>query len=383
MRWTSRIAATASLVGSGLMLAAGAFAQTAVPAGTPRSAAVASTSKGALTGRLDLNPLTTTVGPRAAAKVSRIASPGLKVTLDGSGSSGGRVWYRWVQSQGPLVVIQGADQPSAHFVAPEDGSVLGFVLVVGNSAGIDARSVQVEIANPDQDEPGSPLKADAGPAQVATVGRRVVLDGIKSEPKGRVRFRWVQTSGPPVSDLAANGSVCSFVPAGKGTYQFALLVVGADALISEASVVKVEAKPAPAGTSAGASADRPPLAIDELARTALFSVDGGAKYAASLSKEFDGVADRIDSFKTYLETGTEITRRLDAIIPRNPERRGEWLDRFFKPWTDQLGAALRADGIDVSLPAGQVKVLTRPQRARLAEQLRLTAAGLRGGASLR
>src|SRR4051794_2403880 len=40
---------------------------------------------------------------KAVARTEGTPSPGLRVTLDGSGSSGGRLWYRWLQTQGPTV----------------------------------------------------------------------------------------------------------------------------------------------------------------------------------------------------------------------------------------------------------------------------------------
>ncbi len=48
------------------------------------------------------------------------------------------MWFRWLQTQGPKVVIEGPTSPEARFTVPADASMLGFVLVVGNASGVDA-----------------------------------------------------------------------------------------------------------------------------------------------------------------------------------------------------------------------------------------------------
>ena len=384
MNVRSRIVAAGMIwVGSALPAA---FGQTVAPAPAPppRSEAVAaSAARNGATGRLNLDTLSTTVGPKAIIKLGGVAAPGLEMTLDGSASSGGKVWYRWLQTQGPKAVLRSADQVVAQFVVPEGATMLGFVLVVGNSVGIDARSVQIDLEDTERDADSQPLKADAGADQFGTVGRRVVLDGTRSEPQGRVRFRWVQMAGPRIKDLAATGATCSFYPEAVGSYQFALLVLGANDLVSEVSLVKVKTKAGQAKFTEPATTERPPQALDELARTLLISIDGGANYGDALARTFDVVADRIDSYKTYLETATDMSLRIDAVVPRDHARRDEWTEQFFKPWTARVTETMRSDKLDLSVPEGQNKPLTKAQRTQLAEQLRFTAAGLRSARSLR
>ena len=354
------------------------------PSILPRTESVASISGSNTTvnGRLTLDPVRVAVGPKAIVRSIGTAAPGLKVRLDGSSSSGGQVWYRWVQASGPKVSILGADQPMAQFIVPIEATELGFVLVVGNAAGIDARPLTVAVESAEFEAEPLPLKADAGSDLVATSGQKVVLDGARSEPRGQIKFRWVQTSGPKTVDLTSYGTTCSFVPDQTGVYQFALLVVGVNDLVSEADSVSVQVKYAKPRSSEPAT-ERPPLALDELARTALASIPGGPGYAADISRSFDGVADRIDSYKTFLEVATELTRRLDEIIPRDPSRRSLWVNRFLKPWNSRLVEISRENGLDLEQAGGQSKPLTKAQRARLAEQFRVTAAGLRAGLTLR
>ncbi len=372
--------ASTTLAGLSLVVAP-AFGQTPNTI-TQRSEEIAANSRAAAAGRSSVDSLLTSTSPRAVAKVSGIASPGLKLTLDGSGSSGGRVWYRWIQTQGSRVKIQGFDQAVATFVVPDDATNLGFVLVVGSTGGVDARSLIVEVEETDQDDSDVTLKADAGGDQSAVVGRRVVLDGIKSEPKGRVRYRWVQSGGPKATITTTAGSSCSFTPETPGTYQFALLVLGANDLVSEASVVTVAVKHPSLGPEARAT-DRPAMAIDEMARTSLMSIPGSSRYVGKLAGEFDLMAARADSFKNYFEMISELTHRLDMVVPREVGRRAEWMDQFFKPWMGKIALEMRPTGVDFDQPVGQVKVLSKAQRARLVEQLRFTAAGLRVGTRTR
>lgn len=370
-----------------------AFAQgTPPPSIIPRTEAVASTSAAGATnpGRNALEAVPSTLGPKAIAKVLGAAAPGLRVRLDGSPSSGGQVWYRWVQSAGTRVTLAGADQPVAQFVVPEGADSLGFVLVVGNASGVDARPVDVEVVAADSEGELVPLKADAGADQVANVGHRVVLDGAKSEPRGKIRLRWVQTAGPKPVDLAAHGTTCQFIPEVTGNYQFALLAIGEDGLVSEAAPVAIKVRPAQAGSVVGSPTrptsiptERTAPALDELARSALASIPGSSRLAPDLARAFDAAAERVESAKTYLDAATDLTRRLDVVVPRDPSRRAEWVARFLKPWNNRMIEIVRDNGLDLEQPGGQTKPLTKSQKSRLAEQFRVTAAGLRAGLSLR
>ena len=210
------------------------------PAGvTPRAEEVAANSA---SGRVNIKTLATSIGPRAVPRFDGAAVPGLQLTLDGSGSSGGRVWYRWIQTQGPRVNLQGADQAIATLTVPDEGMSLVFVLVVGNSSGVDARGLTIEVEDPNQSDSLADLRADAGSDQVAVLGRRVILDARASEPRGRIRYRWVQVSGPKIAGLTTAGSSCSFVPETIGDYQLALMVIGGTGLVSDASLVTIHTR---------------------------------------------------------------------------------------------------------------------------------------------
>ena len=257
---------------------------------------------------------------------------------------------------------------------PADATSLGFVLVIGNASGVDAKAITVEVDDLD----GQGFKADAGDDQSARVGRRVVLNGVRSEPRGNLRYRWVQSAGPKAILKASDGPTATFVPSLPGTYQFTLIVATPRGELSEPSVVTVTV-----GASVRASTDAPPMAIDELARVSVASIEGGSKYAEDISKTFDTVADGIDSFKTFAEAINEMTRRLDSVVPRDKDRRAVWIDQLFSPVMAKVVVGMKTEGIDLTQPEAQAKPLTKPQKARLAEQFRYTAAGLRASKILR
>jgi len=318
---------------------------------------------------------------KAVARTSGTASPGLKVTLDGSASGGSRIWYRWLQTQGPTARIDDSTKSQAHFIVPTDAASLGFVLVVGDASGVDLTPISIEVEDPDRQSDDAALKADAGDDQAARVGRRVTLNGVRSEPKGKLRFRWIQTGGPKVALKATDGVTTSFVPAAPGSYQFALVVASAGGVLSDPAAVTITVT----GTArAGAEGtDGPNMAIDELARTSLASIEGGTRYADGLSTAFDAVADRMETFRNFRDVHKELAGYLDTVVPREPARRSVWIEQFLSPLMAKVAAGMRTEGMDLTQPTEQAKALTRPQKARLAEQFRYTAAGLRATKALR
>ena len=318
---------------------------------------------------------------KASARAIGTPSPGLRMTLDGSASSGARNWVRWIQTQGPKATIDDPTRAEAHFIVPADSKVLAFVLVVGDRTGVDAQGVTIEVEDPASDSDERDLKADAGDDQPGKVGRRVILNGTRSEPKGRIKFRWLQAGGPKVVLNANDGATCSFVPTTPGTYQFALLVASEGGLLSEPSVVTIDV--AGSGRASAGSTEARTMALDELARVSLSSIDGGPRYADELSRAFDAVADRMDGFKTYSDAIDETTKRLDAVVPRDKDRRAIWVEQLFSPLMLKVATGMRVEGLDLSQRENQGKPMTRPQKARLAEQFRYTAAGLRSARTIR
>jgi hypothetical protein len=299
-------------------------------------------------------------------------APGLRVTLDGSASTGQPSWYRWVQVQGPPVALEPDDRPRATVVIPSAAQSLAFLLVAGNAAGADLARLAVPVEAYGRPAPSAEVRADAGDDQIGQVGRQVTLNGLRSAARGRLGYRWMQVAGPKVVLRIEDGHVFTFVPPASGLYQFAL-VVASGSEISEPDFVNVAVGvPLPPDEPAAAPA---PVSLRDLARAVLENVEGGRSAGADLAEAFEEIATRIDLYQSYSELMMELTRWLEDIVPADPLRRSAWLQRVFAPLTVHLVDRMRSEGLDLSRPDGQAAEMTRPQRKVLAQQFRIIAAG--------
>ena len=261
-------------------------------------------------------------GAHAVARVAGIVAPGLRVTLDGSGSTGRHLWYRWVQIQGPPTSLDGEDQAIASLTIPADAYSLAYLLVVGNSAGADVANLAIPIESRRRSAQAAGLRADAGDDQIGRVGSQVTLNGVRSASSGRSGYRWIQMAGPKVLLKIEDGHIFTFVPPANGLYQFAL-VVATGSEISEPDLVTVAVGvPLPAPADEPASAQ---VSLKDVARTALSSIDGGPSAAADLGDTFEEIAFRIGLYSSYAELMAELTCRLEEIVPAEAGPRSAWL----------------------------------------------------------
>ncbi len=327
--------------------------------------------------------------PRAVARFEGTPKPGSTIRLQATGSTGDDLHYRWIQTRGPAVALDDPARATTQFTVPQTAAGLEFQLVVGNASGVDATALSIPIGGTstasDDSTPSSSLRADAGDDQVGLVGHLITLNGVRSTPKSKLAYRWLQVGGPTVSSKLQDGYICSFVPQVTGTYRFAL-VVAADGEISEPDFVDVMVgTPGPSASAAlaprfGAGpgpAGAPLSSVEDLARTALGAIEGGPEVAEPLASAFESVASRIDLYASYADAFREMSLRLDAIVPNDPARRAIWIDRLFTPLTARLVERMRAEGLDLVQPTGPTSPLTANQRAALAELYRLAAQGFR------
>jgi hypothetical protein len=216
--------------------------------------------------------------PRAVASVIGTAAPGEILTLSYEGTKGGDIRLRWVQVEGPIVVIDDPTAARARVVVPDAPGVLGFLLAVGNSAGIEATRVALPI--------------------VPRTHQRALVDRSGRPDGDQVRFL---LSGVPLATEAAE----------------------------------------------------------------------------DLAAAFDDVAGRVDLYRCYDDLFSELSRRLDGVVPRDPPTRAVWVERVFLPLTDRLIDELRPEGLDLRQPEGRSTPLKEPQRKRLAEVFHALAQGAR------
>ena len=312
--------------------------------------------------------------PKALAETEGIPSPGKEIVLHGEASVGAK-HYLWIQTQGPTVDLGDPSKPTLAVTVPERASLLAFSLFVANDLGTDVTHVVVRVTRPNGVPAPPNLRADAGDDQVGIVGRQITLNGSRSEPRGQVGYRWMQSAGPRVRLDLDDGYVYSFVPQAPGIYEFGL-VVALGNQISEPDKVVITV-----GNAASPYRDDPrpdaPETLSDVAGSALSSVPGGLEMADPLGEAFDGVADRMDLYASYADAYAELSTRLDLISPSDAARRGVWNDRLFAPLTARLVVAMRVEGLDVRVAGATNAPMTSSQRATLAELFRMMSRGFR------
>jgi hypothetical protein len=311
------------------------------------------------------------------------ASPGstIRLCLEQPVKSGSR--YHWVQTDGPPVSLEGQAGPELKLTVPLGAESLGFLLVVSDEQGIKTANFVIPIVGRATEISTGP-RADAGDDTIGLVGRRITLNGSESRPSEGLSYRWIQMDGPQLVGLDEAGRFCSFVPAAPGQYRFAL-VVAHENRISPADfvVVSVGTPPAPTagpvpipltgmGGQAVAPAMMPSLpaqapstSLDAAVAQALATLDDASMVAGPLAEVFQAASLRMDLYRTYGEIFSEISRRLDAVVPADPIRRGRWNALLFEPLTAQTVASLVPLGLDLRVPGSQDAPLTNPQRQEL------------------
>jgi hypothetical protein len=333
-------------------------------------------------------------GPRAVAGVVGDPRPGQVVTLDAGRSTGADLRYRWIQVRGPAVEIDDPTQPKVSVRLPEAAVEIAFLLVVGNATGVDTAPLALApvgaSAAPEATPETPAVRADAGDDQVGLVGHQITLNGGRSEPRGRLAYRWLQVAGPSASSATQDRQFLTFVPASAGTYRFVLLVA-ADGQISEPDVVDVMVgAPGASAGSPGAPNRGPDLApipsgasVEDLAKSALASLEDGPALAGALADGFEAIAARAELYSTYADVLRETTLHLGAIVPDEPGRRAVWVERLFNPLTTRLVERMRLEGLDPLRPDAQAVPLGAGQKAALIEFYREAARGFRAAAPTR
>jgi hypothetical protein len=273
------------------------------------------------------------------------------------------------------VVLSDRSGPSLRLKLPEGGRTLGFALVAADAPGTAVASVELTTDGGPARPAGGPIRADAGDDQVGIVGRQITLNGNRSEPKGQLSYRWIQVAGPRIRLELTDDYIYSFVPQAPGIYEFALLVArGGEISDPDRVTVSVGSPSSPFGIETTPEA---PEALHDVARSDLALVPGGLDVGPPLAEAFDGVADRMDLYRSYAEAFSELSRRLEPLLPPDAVRRSVWNERLFAPLSARLIEGLRAEGLDLRGTEGQNAALTSAQRARCAELFRAMARGFR------
>lgn len=313
---------------------------------------------------------------RAVAAIDRSGDGGT-VILRGDASEGNVKTFRWVQTRGPRVELDDPNAAVARFSGWQGPETLEFLLIVADDSRLD--EAHITLVPDEANEPALQIQADAGDDVITTVGRQVTLNGIRSEPRQGVAYRWIQAGGPPVKLTIEDRYIYTFVPQEAGVYRFAL-VIAAGGVISHPDIVDVTVlaqDPIPNGSA------QPTLSSGELARQALVQLNQGYTTATLLATNFDAIADRVSLYGSYAELADELSRRLDEIVPRDPAQRVAWNQHLFTPLTLRLIERLQPTGLDLRMAGSAEAPLSRSSRVVIEDELRAMAAGFRSLSRLR
>lgn len=297
-------------------------------------------------------------------------TPGSRITVGLGGPEEPGTSYRWVQVEGPAVEVENPTGSKIHLTVPANASRLGFLLTVRDGQG-RARQARIIIpiqAGPEANtKPGpSGPRADGGDDQIGLVARRITLDGSRSTPGEGLRFRWFQMEGPKVEQASQNGAYYSFVPTAPGRYRFGLIVAdGQD--MSEPDEVTVEV-----GEMSGTGGPGAFGALDRTGASGLSSLllgrragPDGSTLTDRIADALESIAGRADLYSSFDDLSSELTRRLDAVIPSEPRVRQLWSEVIFAPLSQYTAQELLGVGLDIRFPQARQQALTAAQKARL------------------
>lgn len=262
---------------------------------------------------------------------------------------------------------------------------------------------QIQRTSNQQDQPKSsenhsqstPLKADAGDDVLAFVGRKATLNGGQSQPVGNIGIRWIQISGPQITEAFTQGPNLIVVPPVQGVYQF-LLVVAQGSEISDPDHVTLtavaipkelqspviqdgfnSAKPNPESSQNVAPAADLPVE-DLLAKLAFQSLSGishNPSTSHALSVLFSDIAGKMDLYASYSEINEEMSRRIDLILKDSGHDLQVWSVQVFEPLTTALSIWVKPSGLDLRNQAQWHSNLNSQQRQRLSAGLTALAKG--------
>ena len=98
---------------------------------------------------------------------------------------------------------------------------------------------------------------------------------------------------------------------------------------------------------------------------------------------FKAISDRVSLYPSFDYLTSELSRNLDAIIPRDPQSRLVWAQGIFIPLSRTLELELLAVGLDLRWPEAHQRTLTEKQKERLQRVFLTFAQEFRSGSSAR
>ncbi|WP_165231212.1 hypothetical protein [Aquisphaera insulae] len=317
-------------------------------------------------------------------RTAQPAVPGARLALEAGKNAPEGTRFRWIQTEGPPVSIGDSTRPSIQVTIPAGADRLAFLLIAANDQEVRAARVIVPIKGSPTNSwgsgPSAAVKADAGDDQIGLVGHRVTLNGSRSTPSRGRAVRWLQVAGPPVVSPQADGDFFSFVATTPDVYKF-LLIVAAGGELSEPDEVAVVVG-SPPGPPPAAAMPAPPT-LNQVLSSALPDLPRGDTLSSPIADIMEVIAERANLYESYAAIQSELSRRLDVIMPRDPQIRTAWNEKVFAPVTQAMTHQLLAAGLDFTQPQSLNQPLTPRHKELVREQFQNLARAFRAGAATR
>jgi hypothetical protein len=341
------------------------------------------------------------VAPRIEVSTSEVrtdapAVPGAKLALEADRGAPPGTRFHWTQIDGPPVDFGDPSRRSIEVTIPAGAERLGFVLVAARPDLVRVVRVLVPLQGDASQsswgaQPSGKVKADAGDDQVGLVGHRVTLNSSRSRPGDGKNSRWLQVSGPVIGAPQQQGAFFSFVPKSPGLYKFLLMVAGEGELSEPDEVtVLVGSPPAPSGltmpaASAFQTAPQPPpqLTPEQILSAALPRLSTGSKVASEVADVLEAIAHRATLYESFAMLQSELSRRLDVVLPAEPTSRNAWAEGVFSPLATYTTGQLLAAGLDVRQAQGLAQPLTDAQKEKVREHFERLARAFRAALATR
>jgi hypothetical protein len=109
----------------------------------------------------------------------------------------------------------------------------------------------------------------------------------------------------------------------------------------------------------------------------------GRMLSEQVADVFKAISDRVSLYPSFDYLTSELSRNLDAIIPRDPQSRLIWTQGIFIPLSRTLELELLAAGLDLRWPEAHQRTLTEKQKERLQRVFLTFAQEFRSGSSAR
>jgi hypothetical protein len=145
----------------------------------------------------------------------------------------------------------------------------------------------------------------------------------------------------------------------------------------------VVAQPTPSALAAPAPPSVSPPTPEQILSENLPKLSAGTHLAADVADAMEAISDRATLYESFAALQSELARRLDLLIPIEPDKRTAWAVGVFAPLTAYTTSQLLAAGVDVRQPQAVNQPLTPAQQAKVREHFERLARAFRAAATAR